>query len=146
MLRKRSHSQNTTHYDLIYIKCLDKANLQKQKVNEWLPGMGIKKESDYKCAEGSSWGAGNDLQLHSAVSSTALYIYENSLSDLLPQSVRAAITESYKLSGLQVTEIFLLQLWEVQNQGASRFSVCWEPLPSSQTSVLLLCPHLVPEG
>lgn len=45
--------------------------------------MGIEKESDYKCAEGSLWGDGNDLQLYSAVSSTALKNVRT-LIDLLP--------------------------------------------------------------
>ena len=38
MLNKRNLSQRS--YDFIYMKCPEQANLQRQKVNKWLPRSG----------------------------------------------------------------------------------------------------------
>lgn len=41
----------------------------------------------------------------------------------------AAVTEYVRLSNVQTTEIYSSGDWENQDQGASGFSVWWEPIP-----------------
>lgn len=51
-------------YDSTYMNCLEQANLQRQKGNEWLPGPGEREMGVTVNEDGVSfWGGGNVLEL-----------------------------------------------------------------------------------
>ena len=41
MLSERSQTQNATLYDSICMECPEETNPQRQKVDEWLTGLGV---------------------------------------------------------------------------------------------------------
>lgn len=52
-------------YHFIDVKCLEKTNLQRQKVHSWLPGIIMGMGTDYKWGtkDGFLWGDRNVLKL-----------------------------------------------------------------------------------
>lgn len=60
-------------------------------------------------------------------------------------SVQAAVSEHHRLGDLETRRTYFSQFqsWEVQDQGASRFSVLWESASWMINGCLSLCPHMV---
>lgn len=52
---QKPDTKDCTFSDPIYIKCPEKANLQRQKVDQWMPG-GSGKRRDLKQKQGNFWG------------------------------------------------------------------------------------------
>ena len=84
LLSKRSQTQKTTLLPYsIYMKCPEKANLSKQKTDQWIPrawGVGGRQLLSAKGHEGALWGHRCFHNLIVVVDYTGVYMCQNILN------------------------------------------------------------------